>query len=81
MLHKRTAIFANATYEKEAYGVSFAKLTSMSYVAGYRAANFITMGSPAYNSTRELCKRAQLYQHINKPSPHHNSKRNFTANT
>ena len=47
-------IFANATSEKEAYSVSFAKLTSMSQVAGYRSANYITMGSPAYNAPPRL---------------------------
>ena len=30
--------------------MSLAKLTSISHVAGYRAANFITMGFPAYNT-------------------------------
>ena len=47
---KRTAMFANVISEKEANGVSFAKHRSMSQVAGYRAANFITMGSPANNA-------------------------------
>ena len=47
---KRTAIFANATSKKEAYGVSFAQHLSMSHVTGYRAVNFIAMGSPAYNA-------------------------------
>ena len=57
---KRTARFANATSEKEAYGVSFGKHTSMSHVASYRAANFIRMGSPAYNALDSLQKGLNL---------------------
>ena len=59
---KRTAIFANATSEKEAYGVSFAKYTSMSHVSGYRAANFITMGSPAYNALPRTLQKGLIPQ-------------------
>ena len=35
-----------------------AKLTSMSHVAGYRAANFITMGSPAYNTSPRTLQKS-----------------------
>ena len=48
--------------------MSIAKHTSMSHVAGYRAANFITMGSPAYNEPRKLFKRVQLHQQAQLPS-------------
>ena len=57
--------------------MSFAKNTSMSYVAGYRAANFIMMAFPAYE--KKICKRAQLHQQTNKRSPHHNSKKKSAA--
>ena len=57
---KRTAIFANATSEKEACDVSFAKHTSMSHIAGYRAANFFMMGSTAYNAPPRTLQKGPI---------------------
>ena len=54
----RTAIFANATYEKEAYGVSFVKLIFMSHIARYKAAIFTTMDSPAYNAPQRTLQKS-----------------------
>ena len=54
---KRIAIFAKATSEKDAYSGSFAKQTSMSHVAGFRAANFITIGSPGYNASSRILQK------------------------
>ena len=45
--------------QKPSPGMSFAKHTSMSHVAGYGAAFFNTMGSPAYTApprTLQKCR-------------------------
>ena len=59
-------------------GVSFAKHRSMSQVAGYRAANFITMGSPAYNVPPRISQKGptppterQAYAPSNLKKKHH----------
>ena len=42
--------------------MSFAKLTTMSHVASYRAANFTTMGSPAYNAPPRTLQKSPTPQ-------------------